>query len=133
MSPVPTPASSAQPPELCREIYGMPMFVSIPCRDLTASSALWTEGLGFFELFAIPGQLIHLRRWAFQDVLMIPAEACRSAGGAVDGPHDRPRNARELAVITPEGTRVVVTAAKPFVHDSPEDHALRAMGICESA
>ena len=117
MSPVPTPDSSAQPPELCREIYGMPMFVSIPCRDLTASSALWTEGLGFFELFAIPGQLIHLRRWAFQDVLLIPAEAqpleassqpptvsfacvldqldviaeaCRSAGGAVDGPHDPP-------------------------------------------
>ena len=159
-SPVPTPDSSAQPPELCREIYGMPMFVSIPCRNLTASSALWTEGLGFFELFAIPGQLIHLRRWAFQDVLLIPAEAqpleassqpptvsfacvldqldviaeaCRSAGGAVDGPHDRPWNARELAVITPEGTRVVMTAAKPFVHDSPEDHALRAMGICESA
>lgn len=55
MSPVPTPDSSAQPPELCREIYGMPMFASIPCRDLTASSAFWTEGLGFFELFAIPG------------------------------------------------------------------------------
>ena len=67
------------------------------------------------------------------DQLDVIAEACRSAGGAVDGPHDRPWNARELAVITPEGTRVVMTAAKPFVHDSPEDHALRAMGICESA
>ena len=77
-SPVPTPDSSAQPPELCREIYGMPMFVSIPCRNLTASSALWTEGLGFFELFAIPGQLIHLRRWAFQDVRLIPPRRSRS-------------------------------------------------------
>ena len=33
----------------------------------------WTEALGFFPLFSIPGRLVHLRRWAFQDVLLVPA------------------------------------------------------------
>lgn len=152
MSPVPTPDSSAQPPELCREIYGMPMFVSIPCRDLTASSAFWTEGLGFFELFGIPGQMVHLRRWAFQDVLLVGGEptmdsavgsvsfacvldqiepllAALRAIGVEAHARDTAWNTRDVEVVTPENARVVFTAAKVFDPDTAEGRALRAVGI----
>jgi len=73
MSPVPAPSEDAQPPEPFHGIYGMPMFVTVPTSDLDASVDFWTEALGFFTLFSIPGQLVHLRRWAFQDVLLVPA------------------------------------------------------------
>ena len=73
MSPVPAPAEDAQPPEPFRGIYGMPMFVTVSAQDLTQSVEFWTDGLGFFVLFSIPGKLAHLRRWAFQDVLLVPA------------------------------------------------------------
>jgi hypothetical protein len=73
MSPVPTPGVDAVAPEPFRGIYGMPMFVIVPTRDLAASERFWRDALGFFNLFAIPGSLTHLRRWAFQDVLLVPA------------------------------------------------------------
>ena len=73
MSPVPAPAEDARPPEPFRGIYGMPMFVTVPTRDLEGSAEFWAEGFGFFTLFDIPGKLVHLRRWAFQDVLLVPA------------------------------------------------------------
>ncbi|GEC07647.1 hypothetical protein SSP24_53020 [Streptomyces spinoverrucosus] len=73
MSPVPPPGPDALPPEPFRGIYGMPAFVTIPTNDLAASVDFWTRGLGFFELFGIPGTLVHLRRWAFQDVLLVQA------------------------------------------------------------
>ena len=73
MSPVPTPSEDAQPPEPFHGIYGMPMFVTVPTSDLDVSVDFWTEALGFFSLFSIPGRLVHLRRWAFQDVLLVPA------------------------------------------------------------
>ncbi|WP_208641288.1 hypothetical protein [Micromonospora arborensis] len=56
-----------------RGIYGMPAFATIPTSDLAASVDIWARGLGFFELFSIPGTLVHLRRWAFQDVLLVSA------------------------------------------------------------
>ncbi|MEL4503651.1 VOC family protein [Luteococcus sp. H138] len=131
----------------------MPMFARIPCPDLAASVDFWTNALGFFELFGIPGQLVHLRRWAFQDVLLVPgpaaspsglqlsfacvlsqldevADACRSFPDAnVQGPTDMPWNTRDLTVTTPEGTRVVFTAAKPLVAGSAEEAGLKDVGI----
>ncbi|WP_390884460.1 VOC family protein, partial [Actinomyces oris] len=83
MSPVPAPSEDAQPPEPFHGIYGMPMFVTVPTSDLDASVDFWTEALGFFTLFSIPGQLVHLRRWAFQDVLLVPAP---QAPAPADGP-----------------------------------------------
>ena len=83
MSPVPAPSEDAQPPEPFRGIYGMPMFVTVPTSDLDASVDFWTEALGFFTLFSIPGQLVHLRRWAFQDVLLVPTP---QAPAPADGP-----------------------------------------------
>lgn len=155
ISPVPAPGPDAVAPELYRGIYGMPAFVTIPSTDLAASVDFWTRGLGFFELFGIPGTLVHLRRWAFQDVLLVagesapeeaPAmsvsfacvlnqvdslvEACRSLNpDSVDGPRDTPWNTRDVEVITPERARVVFTAAKPWDPDSPEAQNLASVGI----
>lgn len=155
MSPVPAPGPDVVPPEPFRGIYGMPAFVTIPTSDLTESVDFWTRGLGFFELFGIPGTLLHLRRWAFQDVLLVSAEsvpdrapamsfsfscvlgqldgiaeACRALRpDAVDGPRDTPWNTRDLEVITPENARIVVTAAKVYDPAGHEAQNLAAVGI----
>ncbi|MGW4330694.1 VOC family protein [Nocardia sp. NPDC004573] len=155
MSPVPTPGPDAVAPEPFRGIYGMPAFVTIPTSDLAASVDFWVRGLGFFELFAIPGRLVHLRRWAFQDALLVAAEsvpeqaptitfsfacvldqveplveACRALRpNSVDSPRDPPWNTRDVVVITPENARIVFTAAKPFDPASQEARSLAAIGI----
>ncbi|MFD4129254.1 VOC family protein [Streptomyces globisporus] len=155
MSPVPAPGPDAVPPEPFRGIYGMPAFVTIPTSDLAASVDFWIQGLGFFELFSVPGTLVHLRRWAFQDVLLVAAESvpeqppamgfsfagvlsqveslaetCRALRpDSVDGPRDTVWNTRDVEVITPENARVVFTAAKPFDPASREARNLEAMGI----
>ncbi|MGN9813366.1 hypothetical protein ACTMSW_28930 [Micromonospora sp. BQ11] len=158
MSPVPAPGPDAVPPEPFRGIYGMPAFVTIPTIDLAASVDFWIRGLGFFELFRIPGRVVHLRRWAFQDVLLIPAasvpeqtpavsfsfacvlgqldslvEACGALRpNSVVGPRDTPWNTRDVAVITPENARIVFTAAKPWDPSSQEAENLEAVGISPS-
>ncbi|MER7417928.1 VOC family protein [Micromonospora peucetia] len=155
ISPVPDPGPDAVAPEPFRGIYGMPAFVKIPTGDLAASVDFWTRGLGFFELFSIPGTLVHLRRWAFQDVLLVSAasvpaqapavsfnfscvlyqldsvvEACRALSpDSVDGPWDTPWNTRDVEVITPENARIIFTAAKPFDPASQEARNLEAIGI----
>lgn len=127
MSPVPAPGPDAVAPELFRGIYGMPAFVTIPTTDLAASVEFWTRGLGFFELFGVPGRIVHLRRWVFQDVLLVPGEtaqetapglrvsfacvlgqieplvaACRAWGpGTVGDPIDTPWNTRDVEIVTP--------------------------------
>lgn len=155
ISPVPAPGPDAVPPEPFRGIYGMPAFATIPTSDLAASVDFWIRGLGFFELFSIPGRLAHLRRWAFQDVLLVAAAgvpeqapamsfsfacvlsqvdslagACRALRrNSVDGPRDTPWNTRDVEVITPENARIVFTAAKPFDPASPQARNLAAVGI----
>ncbi len=155
MSPVPTPTVDAVAPEPFRGIYGMPMFLTVPSTDLVASEQFWTDGLGFFNLFSIPGSLVHLRRWAFQDVLLVPTAeptavlasatvsfACvlseidtiRAACEAVRPrctaePRDTPWNTVDLEVVTPESLRVVLTAAKPFDPASQEARNLADVGI----
>ncbi|MFE0038368.1 VOC family protein [Streptomyces sp. NPDC059015] len=155
MSPVPIPGSEAVPPEPFRGVYGMPAFATIPTGDLAESMDFWTRGLDFFELFSIPGTLVHLRRWAFQDVLLVQAasvpeqapamslsfacvlsqvdslvERCRAVRpGSVDGPRDTPWNTRDVEVITPEKARIVLTAAKPFDPAGQEARNLEAIGI----
>lgn len=151
VSPVPAPGPDAVAPPLYRGIYGMPMFVTIPTPDLALSLDFWTRGLGFFELFSIPGQLVHLRRWAFQDVLLTvgePAAATTAsvsfacvldqidalqtslrALGATTDVRDTPWNTRDIEVLTPEGARIVFTAAKVFDPQSAEGKNLQAVGI----
>lgn len=154
ISPVPTPALDAEPPEVYRGIYGMPMFVTVPTSDLPASVDFWIRGLGFIDLFTVPGRLTHLRRWAFQDVLLVPtgrpaeapavsvsfacvlsqidevAAACAELlPGCTTGPRQTPWNTVDLEVITPENARVVLTAARPLDPHSVEARNLEAMGI----
>lgn len=155
ISPVPAPGPDAVAPEPFHGIYGMPSFVTISTTDLAASVDFWTRGLDFFELFSVAGQLVHLRRWAFQDVLLVPTAsapdqiptvsfsfacvlnqidalvaACRAHGaGAVSEPRDTPWGTRDVEVITPENVRVVFTAAKPFERASQAAKNLEAIGI----
>ena len=158
MSPVPAPGPDAVAPEPFRGIYGMPAFTTVPTTSLAESADFWVQGLGFFDLFSIPGRLVHLRRWAFQDVLLVPAatvperapairitfacvlsqidpiaEACRALRpGSVSAPPDTPWNTREVWVTTPENALVVFTAAKPFDPASQEARNLEAVGITPS-
>ena len=151
-SPVPIPALDAVDPGVYREIYGMPIFVTIPTGDLEASKDFWIRGLGFIDLFSAPGHVTHLRRWAFQDVLLVPGEPGPSvlsvnfaavpsqldelvarceelAPGCTDGPHEKPWNSLELTVTTPEHARVVMTAARPLDPNGPQAAGLRKIGI----
>ena len=148
------PALDATPPEIYREYYGMPMFVTVPTRDLAASADFWIRGLGFVDLFSIPERLTHLRRWAFQDVLLVPAEDVGSVPamsvsfacvlgqiaeiasrceellpGCTSGPREMPWNSVELTIVTPENARIVLTAARPLDPDSAQADRLRAVGI----
>jgi hypothetical protein len=153
VSPVPMPALDARAPEPFEGIYGMPMFLSIPTSDLAASREFWMRGLGFIDLFSIAGRLTHLRRWAFQDVLLVPGEtgpasaasisfACvlsqldevaarceELTPGCTSGPAEKLWNSRELTVVTPENTRVVMTAALPLDPDGERAGWLRSVGI----
>lgn len=154
ISPVPVPTTDAVPPEQFRGLYGMPMFVSIPTSDLAESVDFWIRGLGFFDLFSVPDRLTHLRRWAFQDVLLVPGEragspppvsvsfacvlsqigqianACEELrAGCTSGPHVKPWNSLELEIVTPENAHVIMTAARPYDPNSAEAEYLRGMGI----
>lgn len=153
-SPVPVPAPDAVDPGVYREIYGMPMFVTVPTGDLEASKDFWIRGLGFIDLFSIPERICHLRRWAFQDVLLVAGEPAATASvqsisfstvpsqlddlvarceelvpGCTDGPHEMPWNSLDLTVTTPENARVVMTAARPLDPNGPQAAYLRKGGI----
>ncbi|WP_141577652.1 VOC family protein [Actinomadura sp. WMMA1423] len=154
VSPVPMPAVDAVAPEVHKGIYGMPMFVRVPTGDLEASKDFWVRGLGFIDLFSVPDRLVHLRRWAFQDVLLVPGEGGGEAAGmsvsfacvlgqldelaarceelvpgCTEGPADMPWNSRELTVVTPENVQVVMTAGLPLDPNGRRADELRAMGI----
>lgn len=128
--------------EIDHEIYGMPAFVTLIVRDLAASRA-WYASLGFIELAVMPpGQsephLVHLRRYRYQDLLLVPGEPEMVGGdavrisfshtgpleelddiaarlselgvGRVEGPARTPWYAIELAAHDPDGHVVVLTA-----------------------
>lgn len=155
MSPVPAPGPDAVAPEPFRGIYGMPAFVTIPTSDVAASVDFWIRGLGFSELFSIPGRLVHLRRWAFQDVLLVSAasvpeqtpamsfsfacvlsqvdslvEACRALRpNSVDGPRDTPWNTRDVGVITPRERTDRLHCGEALRSGSQEARNPEAIGI----
>lgn len=124
-----------------REIYAMPAFVSLPTTDMAAARS-WYRALGFVELAVMPPdgdapQLVHLRRYRYQDLLLVPAagpvtpgdgrtsfahagtlaeldavaEAARAdGGGEVDGPRPTPWHSVDLVTRDPDGHVVVLTA-----------------------
>ncbi|MET9589914.1 VOC family protein [Streptomyces sp. NPDC006516] len=129
ISPVPTPGPDAVPPEPFHGIYGMPAFVTIPTSDLAASVDFWVRGLGFFELFSSPGAIVHLRRWAFQDVLLVPAPGVQAPGAPEPGspapgaPEQTPAISFSFACVLSEIDSVVEAcrALRPDSVDGPRD------------
>ena len=128
-------------PEISREIYGMPAFVTLTVTDLDRTVDWYVNGLDFVALFTMPGpdgrpSLVHLRRWRYQDILVRPGErptgggwtigvmaaleqldalaerARAHGGGVVEGPLDTPWNTRDLRVTDPDGYTVVYTARR---------------------
>mgnify|MGYP001675559299 CR=1 FL=1 len=58
------------------------------------------------------------------------AKACEQhRPGSVTGPRVTPWNSREVEVATPEGVRVVLTAARPLDPGSEQAEGLRRVGI----
>ena len=58
------------------------------------------------------------------------AAACEQRRpGSVTGPRITPWNSSEVEVTTPEGVRVVLTAARPLDPDSEQADKLRRVGI----
>ena len=58
------------------------------------------------------------------------AAACEQRRpGSVTGPRVTPWNSREVEVATPEGVRVVLTAARPLDPNSAQAEGLRRIGI----
>lgn len=138
---------------ITRDIYGMPAFVSIEVSDVRAAAAWFTGAMDFIELFAMPPgdhpELIHLRRWRYQDFLLRQSTADAAVGRGVqvslaatfeeldeladrarafgetelDGPLDTPWNTRDLALTSPQGLRIVLTARRP---ESLQDAAFTA-------
>jgi len=129
-------------PEITRDIYGMPAFVTLTVTDLDRAVDWYVNGLDFISLFTIPRPdgrpaLVHLRRWRYQDILLregapptggewtisimatleqLPAIAERArshGGGTVEGPADTPWNTRDLRLTDPDGYTVVYTAPRP--------------------
>jgi catechol 2,3-dioxygenase-like lactoylglutathione lyase family enzyme len=140
-------------PEVTRDIYGMPAFVTLTVTDLDRTVDWYVNGLGFVALFRMPGPdgrpgLVHLRRWRYQDILVRPgkppvggewtvsvmaaadelpalAERARAhAGGTVEGPTDTPWNTRDVRATDPDGYVVVFTARRP---EGERDEAFSAM------
>ena len=124
-------------------IYPMPLFLRLEVADLARSRAFYTEVLDFIELAVLPGPggepfLVHLRRWRYQDLLIVPARGpvrpaiglgvglaaepgaldelarrARAAGAEVDGPLDTPWNTTDVTVTDPDGLRLTYTAPRP--------------------
>ena len=121
------------------EIYPMPAFPVIAASDLAVSSRWYRDVLGFADVFTMRGPddrplLAHLRWSKWADVLLTPArtpveqpgrgitlnfmtlgvdelaERARAAGANVlEGPIDRPWNARDVTIADPDGYRLNFT------------------------
>ena len=122
-------SSDASPPSatIDRGIYVMPQFVTFEVSDMATARRWYVHGLGFVELAVFPAPsgdpvLAHLRRFRYQDILLVPgrdpgdkasgvrvsfaagnedlderaAVASREPGGTVEGPTRTPWNTRDL-------------------------------------
>ncbi len=139
-------------PGIDLSIYVMPAFVTLTVSDLERSRRWYVDGLGFALLASVPGPsgevaLLHLRRWRYQDVLLVPARhalaplsvergirltvsahgtdldalvasARATGGGSVEGPTATPWNTLDVLARDPDGYEVVFTSAlPPHLHD----------------
>ncbi len=125
-----------------RGIYVMPQFVTFEVSDMASARHWYVNGLGFVELAVLPGPtgdpvLVHLRRFRYQDILLVPASgpggapaagvrvsfaagdedldaraatAASEPGGKVEGPMRTPWNTRDLHFRDADGYVVIFTA-----------------------
>ncbi|KML28723.1 VOC family protein [Rossellomorea marisflavi] len=117
------------------EAYPMPMFVKMEVRDIERSVKWYKDVLEFNEVYSLRGEenkmvMAHIRGERYQDLMLIPAgsivhpqgitinlqwhDVHLTAGRApdssiVEGPVDRPWNAREVVLIDPDGYRVTLS------------------------
>lgn len=134
-------------PVIDLSIYVMPSFATLAVSNLERSQRWYVEGLGFALLASIPGPfgdvvLIHLRRWRYQDLLLVSARnplasiptdrgirltfsahgtdldalvasARATGGGSVEGPTATPWNTLDVVARDPDGYEVVFTSTLP--------------------
>ena len=137
-------AHSSDPPstQIDRDIYVMPQFATFTVSDLDAASQWYVDGLGFVVLATMhdpagTAQLVHLRRFRYQDILLVPGGDARDTGdagihvsiaagpenlearartargvdgGSVDGPTRTAWNTRDVTFHDDDGHEVVFTA-----------------------
>lgn len=140
-------------------IYPMPMFLRLEVSDLARSRAFYTEALDMIELAVLPPTgppfVVHLRRWRYQDILLVPArgpvsaavglglslaavhdelaglaERAKAFGAEVEGPADTPWNTADVTVIDPDGLRITYTAQRPVERrDADFEAMVRSSGV----
>lgn len=141
-----TSAPTLPSTKIDRDIYPMPMFPTFQVTDLSASVRWYVEAAGFVVLAELPRpagpSLVHLRRFRYQDQLLVPAREPAStprgagvrigyaagdedlsvraevasgvAGGDVEGPIRQPWNALDVVLRDPDGYEIVLTQPLPF-------------------
>lgn len=142
-------------PAIDLSIYVMPACATLEVSDLDASRRWYVEGLGFAVLAEVPGPtggvaLLHLRRWRYQDLLLVPGrspnavpargirltfsahgtdldalvEQARavggSIGGVVEGPSATPWNTCDVVARDRDGYEIVFTSMLPVDAHDPE-------------
>ncbi|TKS96124.1 VOC family protein [Streptomyces lasalocidi] len=148
-------AAPAEPAEgVDTSIYGMPSFSTLQVRDLDIAVRWYTEGLGMHLLATMGNRedgttaLVHLRRWRYQDLLLVPAadlveygsgltlsmaanlreldelaaQARRIGLGQVLGPEQTAWGTTDLRTTDPDGHTVIFTAppaSRPQADDLP--------------
>ena len=125
--------------ETTRDIYPMPAFVTLTVTDVDRSVDWYTNALDFVELARMP-HLVHLRRFRYQDILLLPARPGQQISpgrgwafslrggpgledlgrrieehspGSSEGPQRTPWNVIELRCTDPDGHLVVLSERVP--------------------
>jgi catechol 2,3-dioxygenase-like lactoylglutathione lyase family enzyme len=140
-------------PVIDLSIYVMPSFATLTVSSLERAQRWYVDGLGFVVLATIPGPagepaLVHLRRWRYQDLLLVPARHPQPAhgagphmrltfsahgtdlaalaataravgGGSIEGPRATSWNTLDLLARDPDGYEVVFTSRLPSDQQDP--------------
>ncbi|GLI84850.1 glyoxalase [Rossellomorea marisflavi] len=117
------------------EAYPMPLFIKLEVRDIERSMEWYKEVLDFNVVYCLPGQednivMAHIRGDKYQDLMLIPAGSPVHPNGItinlqwqdvqmtakrapaesiIEGPVERPWNAREIVLQDPDGYRLIIS------------------------